>query len=393
MASQGPSPPAPEALTHVEQVEQLLAQMRAVNEQLMIATLRAEQLAEEAEAGRAAAAENADRFRTLIAASSALVFTAAESGRITFDRDGWHAFTGNDGDWLDAVHAADHDRVTASWARVLESATIYECEHRLRRSDGTYAWVAARAVPIMRAGVAREWIGMLTDISQRVGVERAREQFIAILSHDLRAPLSAISIGADALEGAPMSPPYDRVAAEIGKTARRMEALVHDVMDFARGRLGSGIPISPVACDLGALCGDVVGEVTRVHPGRSIRYAVHGCVEGTWDPDRLAQVVSNLLDNAIQHGADPIDVLVTGDGPTVVLSVANRGRPIPEATLASLFEPFVESVEGDGRVQAARTGLGLGLYIVKEIVRAHGGTIEVTSDLASGTAFIVQIPR
>lgn len=373
--------------------DQLLAQMREANERLVVATVRAERLAEEAELARVAAAENEERFRTLVTASSAIVWRATADGVISFEPDVWRSFTGvtaPDG-WLDAVHPDDRERVVQSWRAALAASSTYVCEHRVRRSVGEYAWVVARAVPILRDGAAREWIGMMIDITERVAMDRARDEFMAVLGHDLRSPLASMLLGAEALQHLALDEPFGGIVHDICSSSKRMSALVRDLMDLARGRLGGGIPVTRHRCDFARLCETLVGEAKRAHPLRTIGMAVHGDCRGEWDPARLDQLISNLLGNALSHGTDPIQMTLVGDRDEVLFLIANRGPVIPPATLGTLFQPFSGARKNE-KALSNSGGIGLGLFIVNEIVRAHQGAIDVASE-AGLTSFTVRLPR
>jgi signal transduction histidine kinase len=293
--------------------------------------------------------------------------------------------------WLDAVHPADRDRVRDAWLDAVASATPYACQHRIRTNEG-YGWVMARAVPIVKGGVVREWVGMMTDVTDRLRVEEARDRFIGILGHDLRNPLTSIVGGVEQLHDLPA--PLARTVARIGRSARRIEVIVRDVLDFARSRLGGSIPIATRPCNMAAICKAVVEETRQAHATRSIRFHAHGDLVGKWDADRIGQVISNLVGNAVAHGLDPIVVTSQDEGEQVVTSVHNRGEPIPDALMSTLFEPFTRGayLVGDGRAHDGG-GLGLGLYIAGEIVRAHGGSISVSSNLDEGTTFTLALPR
>lgn len=372
----------------------LLEQMREANEKLVLATLRAEQMAAEADAARLEIAESEERFRSLVTASAAVVWYANAEGRVHVDPDSWRTFTGLDVDtqeeepgWLHAVHPDDREAVRESWQRAAAMGEVYTHQLRLRRPNGTYAWVAARGVPIPRTGPVREWIGMMTDVSDRVLVEEARERFIGILGHDLRNPLSAITTSADLLAEAGLRGMFARAVERIGRSAHRMSAMIGDLLDFARGRLGGGIPIKREPCDLGRIAGEEVDEMRQAFPGREIRWEATGDLRGQWDAGRIEQLLSNLLGNSIQHGVDPIAISARDEGEVVVVTVHNGGRPIPPETLPHLFEPFQQRARDDS------DGLGLGLYIAGEIVRAHRGTIGVTSSEREGTTVTVVLPR
>jgi signal transduction histidine kinase len=217
-----------------------------------------------------------------------------------------------------------------------------------------------------------------------------RDQFIGILSHDLRSPLSAITAGAALLAASANDDQRQaRVAARILNSAQRMERMIGDLLDLTRTRLGGAIPLKRVPTDLQQLCDEVLLEVQAAHPGTIVRFRVSGNVSGEWDPDRLAQVVSNLVGNAIQHGGGgPISLETQGTDRSVTLSVHNTGNPIPLTTQRTMFEPLAR-----GGADDATQSIGLGLFIARAIVTAHGGEIHVRSAEGSGTTFDVLLPK
>jgi signal transduction histidine kinase len=219
--------------------------------------------------------------------------------------------------------------------------------------------------------------------------ELYRDQFVGMLSHDLRNPLAAITAGAALLARAPQGDERQaRVAARILNSAQRMARLIADLLDLTRTRLGGAIPLRAAHTDLQSVCEDVVLEVQASHPDAVVHFESHGDVTGTWDPDRLAQVVSNLIVNAIEHGGKtPVTLVATNGDERVRLTVHNNGESIPPRALANLFEPLA-SGSTDG-IQ----NLGLGLFIARAVVVAHGGEIHVTSNEHSGTTFEVTLPR
>jgi signal transduction histidine kinase len=177
-------------------------------------------------------------------------------------------------------------------------------------------------------------------------------------------------------------------ASVIARSADRMERIIADLLDFARGRFGQGIPISPQAASMEAICRRVVDELALANPARELRMSVEGDTSGIWDPARIAQVVSNLVGNAITHGVGPVEVALRGDRESVRLTVCNQGTPIAPEALPQLFQPFfARASRGHGN------GLGLGLFIASEIVKAHKGRISVTSSHAEGTIFTVELPK
>lgn len=371
--------------------ERLLVQIREVNEKLVVASLDAQQSAADAIAARAIADENAARFSALVLTSSVLVWRATADGRVAFDREGWRKLTGaylaDEPGWLEAVHPLDRDRVRDTWAEAVAAAKPYACQFRIRGRRDRYLSVTAHAAPIVKSGTVHEWIGMMSDVSDRVRVEEAREQFIAILGHDLRNPLASIVGGIDSLRALPE--PYARTVGRIARSTTRIERIIRALLDFARGRLGGGIPIAPRPCDMRLICDDVLQEIKQVFPTRMITFEGTGDLRGEWDPDRLEQVLSNLLGNAVAHGVDPIVLTSHAEADHVVTAVHNRGLQIPDALLPTLFEPFTRATQDS----TGHGGLGLGLYIASEIVRGHGGTLAVSSSAGGETVFTFALPR
>jgi signal transduction histidine kinase len=204
-----------------------------------------------------------------------------------------------------------------------------------------------------------------------------REQFIAVLGHDLRNPLNAVAGGAEMLLMMPLGEQAAHVAAMIQRSAARMAGLIDDVMDFARGRLGGGISLTPVVdASLEKTLEQVVAEAQAAWPDRAIRSELALGRPVACDGARVAQMFSNLLANALTHGdpAGPVWVRARSDDGGFELSVSNQGEAIPPETAARLFQPFSRA-----SVRPGQQGLGLGLYIASEIARAHGGTLEVAS--------------
>ena len=212
---------------------------------------------------------------------------------------------------------------------------------------------------------------------------RLMEVFISVLTHDLRNPLTAIIAASRMLK-----PGHDdtaRSAQRIRQSADRMARLIDQLLDFSRIRMGAGLPLDLREIDLAPLGQQVLAELEVAYPERRIRLEERGSLAGTWDRDRLAQLLSNLGGNACQHGDDyPVEITLDGSDATVVrIAVVNRGS-IPDELIPDLFEP--------GARQGASGGLGLGLYIAQQIASAHGGSIEVTSS-ATTTRFLVELPR
>ncbi|HSK05766.1 MAG TPA: HAMP domain-containing sensor histidine kinase [Kofleriaceae bacterium] len=221
--------------------------------------------------------------------------------------------------------------------------------------------------------------------------DELRDQFVSMLAHDLRGPLQALSIGAENILRRPCGDAaHERAAAAMVRTAGRMARLISDVVDFARGRLGVGIPAVPVTCNIGEVCHEVVDELRIAHPRRTLLVTTAGDLVGSWDRDRLLQAISNLAANALVHGRDPIEIRVFEDPDRqhVTTEVYNPGPPIPEALIPHLFDPYRQ-----GATAASAGGLGLGLFIVQQIALAHGADCAVRSSEREGTTFSVRWPR
>lgn len=217
-----------------------------------------------------------------------------------------------------------------------------------------------------------------------------REQFIAVLGHDLRNPLSSIGMGSELLLRRINDAGDRRVLERIRSSARRIGALIDDVMDLARGRFGGGIKLrTQQVVDLATRLHHVVDEAQAAHPTRPIELSATLVGAVTCDEQRIEQLLSNLLTNAIAHGDADTSIAVTlcGEADTVELSVTNQGEPISEAARPRLFQPYFRGGHSD-----PRDGLGLGLYIVSEIARSHGGAVDVRST-DRHTTFTLRMPR
>jgi len=229
-------------------------------------------------------------------------------------------------------------------------------------------------------------------------VDQARDLYLAILSHDLRNPLNSIAMSAELLRHSDMNQRAAEAlgcASQISTNAQVMARMIGDLLDYTRTRLGAGMPVSPTSVDLSGLCRELFDEFRTAHPNRVIRFQTDGEQIGEWDADRLRQAISNLLGNAIQHGAEnaPINLKLTGEASEVVVVVHNGGPPIPPGELPRIFEPLVRGASAEHPKHNRPGSIGLGLYIAREVARSHGGRIDVTSSEESGTAFSMHLPR
>lgn len=225
-------------------------------------------------------------------------------------------------------------------------------------------------------------------------VARSRDIFLAILGHDLRAPLQAVNMSTEMLlRKATLDSQGLSLMGNIKNGARHMGAMVNDLLEFVRSRLGSSLPIERKTMSLADAAQAAIDEARAGRPDCQPTLQVQGDTQGRWDRGRIDQLLQNLIGNALQHGTQQQAPTLTlkGQADSVVLSVHNYGPPIPQAALGTVFDPLVR---GAGEALGSpSTSLGLGLFIVKEVVQAHGGSIDVTSSAADGTTFTVVLPR
>lgn len=247
--------------------------------------------------------------------------------------------------------------------------------------------------PLALATVTRD----ITEERRHEEDERKRGEFekqlLGIVSHDLRNPLNTISMGAQMLlrdEG--LSDRNTKTVRRIVSAADRAARMIHDLLDFTHARLGGGIPVSPQPLELHAHVAGVLEELQHTHPDRELSLEHEGDTHGAWDPDRIAQLVVNLAGNALKYSPQGTTVTVRtrGEPGAVVLEVHNFGPPIAPDLLPHIFEPLSR---GASKVDMQTRSIGLGLYIVESIVRAHNGRVEARSSAEAGTTFVVRLPR
>ncbi|HEX8108946.1 MAG TPA: HAMP domain-containing sensor histidine kinase, partial [Kofleriaceae bacterium] len=255
----------------------------------------------------------------------------------------------------------------------------------------TYYPVRGPAGEVSQVGVVV--VDVTREQRARVELERTieyNEKFTAMLGHDLRNPLNTIATAAQLLQRRATAPEIGRPAARIVSAAERMSGMIAQLLDLARVRV-TGLELAPRPLDLAELFGAVLNELIELHPGAQVDLAAAGALHGRWDGDRLTQLLSNVVGNALAHGEPgaPVQVQLDGSDPQrVAIRIANRGA-IADDVLATLFEPF----RGIHHRCERTRGLGLGLYISKEIVHAHRGRIAVQSTRDAGTCFEIELPR
>lgn len=224
-------------------------------------------------------------------------------------------------------------------------------------------------------------------------IEEARELLNGVLAHDLRNPLGSILAGVEVLLlDESLRPQHTATAVRIRNSGRRMQTMINDLLDFTRTRLGTGLPIDISHHDLGRIVVGVVEELRTYHPETHLHCTISGDLKGAWDSARIEQMLSNLISNAVQHGTrgTPVTVTAEASDSELVVEVHNEGEAIPEAEQEVIFDPLRRAAM---RGHETGSGLGLGLYIARQIAQAHDGGISVASSNEQGTTFTVRLPR
>ena len=227
-------------------------------------------------------------------------------------------------------------------------------------------------------------------------LDHSKELFLAILGHDLRTPLGAVIMSAEfMLETRDLKEPHLTLASRIASSARRMEHLVGDLLDFTRSRLGGGIPVERATMSMDKAVHDVVDEIAAAHPDRSFRIDARTGQLGEWDCARLSQALSNIVVNAIDHGSpgSVVTTTVAGGDREISVAVHNNGPSISAEQLNGIFNPMKSREAPANATAGSKANLGLGLYVAERIVHAHGGRLEVESSDEKGTTFTMRLPR
>ena len=370
---------------------------------------------------RRAAEEETRRFRLLVeSVKDYAIFILDPDGRVATWNPGAERIKGYTATEIIGQHFSifysDDDKGTGKCEAELETASRegrFEEEGWRYRKDRTRFWANVTITALRDpAGKLVGFAKVTRDLTERrlaeetardLAAERAalaekartqefQERFLAILGHDLRNPLASIDMGAGLLRQRTTDPATIRILARMRSSAQRMTRMIEQILDLTRSRLAAGVELVVDAMDLREALAAIIGELLVAHPGREI-LLVAPALTGRWDRDRLEQVFSNLIGNALAYGDPAQPVTVSGSvGVDVVrITVHNGGEPIPEDLQRSLFDPFRRGVR-ESRT-AKTSGLGLGLYISSEIIRAHGGTIALRSDASSGTTFEITLPR
>ena len=337
-----------------------------------------------------------DRAADLLAAERSLLMVADDDGGLT----------------LRASHGVD-PTLTRTFQHPLTELLIPHLAELLGAKHESFlgvplvmAGAVTGVLVVIRPGVAPstaedEWLLSALADQAALALEKTqldqigvfREQLIGIVGHDLRNPLATVLMAAELLllrEG--LGEPETELARKITRSATLAMRLIGQLLDLTKSRLGGGISIDPTGFNMWEVCRQVIMETELTHPDRPLDVELRGDLIGVWDRDRMYQLLSNLVGNAVQHGEprSQIGLRIEAGETTLAIEVTNRGAPIPAALLPFIFEAFRR-----GRTDhPSRTGgLGLGLFIVREIARAHGGSVAVTSSETEGTTFRASLPR
>ncbi len=289
-----------------------------------------------------------------------------------FEEEGWRLRKDGSRMWANVTITAlrNPEGVLIGFAKVTRDLTVRREAEENRR-----------ALAVERAALA-----------EKARTQEFQERFLAILGHDLRNPLASIDMGAGILRQRATDPADIRVIDRMRASSLRMSRMIEQILDLTRSRLGGGLQINPQPFDLRDAIEHIADELRTANPSRTIEVSTPS-LSGTWDRDRLEQVFSNLVGNALGYGdpIKPVSVRAYADGGFVVVEVHNEGNPIPRELQTVIFDPFRRG-ERDSRMPKT-AGLGLGLYISNEVVVAHGGRIDIQSGVSEGTTFQIRLPR
>jgi PAS domain S-box-containing protein len=384
---------------------------------------RVEGLAADLQYQRQALQVSEERYRSLVEATTQIIWNTNAEGNFVTPQPQWSAFTGQATEelwgwgWLEVVHPQDQASTSAAWVAAVATHQLYQVEHRLRRCDGEYRYMSVRAVPVLEEdGSIREWIGVHNDITDRKQAEaenaqllqreqtarteaeaanRMKDEFLATLSHELRTPLNAILGWTQLLQKGQLPAPTRKRALEtVERNARIQAQLVEDILDVSRIITGNlRLQMQPV--NLKIVIEAAVDAVQLAAQAKDIAVALKfqdttELISG--DANRLQQVVWNLLSNAIKFTpkGGQVQVSLTRLGSDAQIQVQDTGQGIHPDFLPHIFERFRQA---DGSTTRAQGGLGLGLAIVRHLVELHGGHIQAHSPgKGRGATFTISLP-
>jgi sigma-B regulation protein RsbU (phosphoserine phosphatase) len=393
--------------TAVHELALFIAKDRhAYERELLAARKRAEELLAEQQEARKAQALAETRLRMALDAGSLYVWELDVATRQRRFDPGVALLLGRPAagevefeEYLAAVEPADREPALRALERMLEHpGQTYRHSYRLNGVDGIQRTVLAvgRTLDSGDGGMHR-LVGVLQDISELTARNAAAEdralfaeQMVGIVSHDLRNPLATIRTGTDVLKLIGVPDRYRQIFGNIERSTTRALRLINDLLDFTRARLGQGLAMQPRPIDLHATVAAHLEELAQAQPGARIEHRREGAGACRADPDRLAQLVGNLVSNAVAYGRPGAPVIVTTrvERGEFSIAVRNQGEPIPEALRGSLFQPMVRGTDGGTEARS----VGLGLYIVAEVARGHGGEVRLACSGPEATEFVATFP-
>jgi PAS domain S-box-containing protein len=331
-----------------------------------------------------------------------IVWTAGSDGVLDYTNSRWVEYSGSTdpSQWINFVHPEDVKRVEKTWLSSIDSGDDYETEFRIRRKDGIYHTFLVRASAIRHArGEVVKWYGTCTDIedqklivTQLENEKILREQFVSMLTHDLRSPLSAAKISAQFMQRTTLNQEkITSLSGRIIESLNRADNMIENLLDANRIKAGERLPLKIEKFDLVELISDSLIDLATIHGDRFRLNSNLPKVEGFWSPEGILRIIENLCTNAVKFGREhsPISVLINQENSHVTICVHNFGIPIPIEEQKKLFDPYQRSNRMD---KEAVVGWGLGLTLVKGLAESHGGSVKVDSSEREGTTFSITIP-
>ncbi len=353
---------------------------------------------------------NERRYRNLAEAIPQIVWTASPDGSVTYFNERWFQFSGQTSEqalrsgWMAALHPSDAEAYARQWSSALAEGRVHEVECRLRGQDGNYRWHLCRAIPERaESDAVVAWLGTYTDVDDRIraceSAEQAvvaRDEFLSIASHELRTPLMTLQLRLQSIQeslDAPLdersAPEASRWLASAARQAGRLGSLVDSLLDVSRITSGR-LTLNRERFDLADATREVAERFAEAAETAGCPLSVEACaaVVGTWDRLRIEQILLNLIGNALKYAPRaPVEISVEANEAKAKLTVRDHGTGLLPADFARIFSRFERAVPA-----RKYGGLGLGLYIAREIAVAHGGGIGVASTPGQGATFLVELP-